>query len=136
MFPLYDSIKAGKFPLVTMLIILVTGYVFVQELLAPDPDLFINHFALIPQFINYSNIQTLLPFITAIFLHAGWIHFLSNMWFLWVFGDNVEAYIGKLKYLVLYLAAGIVGNLVQYAIMPHSSIPLIGASGAIAGVLG
>ena len=136
MFPLYDSIKAGKFPFVTILIILITGYIFLQELLTPDTDAFIQHYALIPQLINFSNVSSLRTFITAIFLHGGWLHILSNMWFLWIFGDNVEAYVGRIQYVFLYIFAGIVGNLVQYLIMPHSSIPLIGASGAIAGVLG
>jgi len=136
MFPLYDSIKAGRFPLINITLILITFYVFFRELLAPDPEAFITQYALIPSQLNVGNTHTLLPLVSAIFLHGGWLHILSNMWFLFVFGDNVEAAMGKAEYLMLYLVAGIIGNLVQYVFMPTSIIPLLGASGAVAGVLG
>ena len=86
--------------------------------------------------VNFNRVSTLLPFITAIFLHGGFFHILFNMWFLFVFGDDVEAEFGHITYLVFFLFAGIMGNIVQYAIMPYSTIPMLGASGAIAGVLG
>ena len=78
----------------------------------------------------------MLPFFTSMFLHAGWMHVLGNMWFLYIFGDNVEDYLGHFKYLVFYLLAGLIAMGTQVAIYPHSNVPTVGASGAIAGVLG
>jgi membrane associated rhomboid family serine protease len=73
---------------------------------------------------------------TAMFMHGGWLHLLGNMLFLWIFGDNVEDRLGHVKFLVFYLLAGIAATLAQFALAPHSSVPNVGASGAIAGVLG
>lgn len=95
-----------------------------------------NEYALTPSHINWNNYMTLLPFITAIFLHGGFLHIVSNMWFLFIFGDNVEEAFSPFGFLLLFLISGIVGNILQYFISPTSSIPIIGASGAIAGVLG
>ncbi len=136
MFPLYDIEKAPKFPFVTIGIILVTAFAFFLELTVSDPDGFIAQFALIPSHVNFGNLISLIPFITAIFLHGGFLHIISNLWFLWIFGDNVEAYLGRLQYIFLYFTAGIAGNFLQYILMPASDIPMLGASGAIAGVLG
>src|SRR5690349_13916700 len=136
MFPISDSIKSGKFPILTVFLIGITVFVFAQQLLSPNPDVIIQKYALIPTNVNFSNLNTLYPFITAIFLHGGFLHILSNMWFLWIFGDDVEARLGKIAFLLLYFLAGIIGNLVQYLLMPGSTIPMLGASGAIAGILG
>ncbi len=136
MFPISDSIKSGKFPILNITIIGITVFVFIQQFLSPNPDAFIQQYALIPANINFSNLKTLYPFITAIFLHGGFLHILSNMWFLWVFGDDAEARLGKISFLLLYFLAGVLGNLVQYFLMPSSTIPMLGASGAIAGILG
>lgn len=136
MFPLWDSIHSSKFAFVNYLLILFTGYIFFREISAPNPDTFIQHYALVPSLVNISDLSTLFPFISAIFLHGGWLHILSNMWFLFVFGDDVEGYFGHVFYFVLYLFFGIAGNVVQFILMPHSTIPMLGASGAIAGVLG
>lgn len=136
MFPLSDSIKSGKFPFFNILLIAATIFVFVQQLFASNPEGFIKTYALIPSQVNIAYVNTLLPFVTAIFLHGGFLHIITNMWFLWIFGDDVEAYLGKLPFLFLYFAAGITGNIVQYLLMSHSSIPMLGASGAVAGILG
>jgi hypothetical protein len=85
---------------------------------------------------RYSVPQVVLPFFTSMFLHGGWAHVLGNMWFLYIFGDNVEDYLGHFKYLVFYLMSGLIAMATQVAIYPHSNVPTIGASGAIAGVLG
>jgi rhomboid family protein len=77
-----------------------------------------------------------LTLLTSMFMHAGWLHILGNMWFLWIFGDNVERRFGSLFYLVFYLGAGIVASFAQIWATPNSVIPNLGASGAIAGVLG
>ena len=85
---------------------------------------------------RYSLQQVVLPFFTSMFLHAGWMHVLGNMWFLYIFGDNIEDYLGHFKYLVFYLLCGLFAMATQVAIYPHSNVPTVGASGAIAGVLG
>jgi len=84
----------------------------------------------------YTLPQVIVPFFTSMFLHASWGHVLGNMWFLYLFGDNVEDYLGHLKYLGFYLLSGLIAMATQVAIYPHSTIPTLGASGAIAGVLG
>jgi len=76
------------------------------------------------------------PFFTSIFLHGGWLHLIGNMWFLWIFGDNVEDAFGHFAYIVFYLTCGIAANVTQFAVSPLSQVPTIGASGAIAGVMG
>ncbi len=136
MFPLSDSIKAKSFPFLNYLIIGITIYVFIQQLIASDPEAFITQYALIPTDVNFNDYRTLLPFVTSIFLHGGILHILSNMWFLFVFGDNVNDRLSPIGFLLLYLTAGIVGGLAQYAFMTTESIPMLGASGAVAGILG
>jgi len=136
MFPLSDSISARRFPFITLFIIFLTAFVFVQQIIAFDQDEFLLRNALIPSRINFSILTTLVAFVTAMFLHGGFLHLLSNMWFLWVFGDNVEGHLPPFVFLLLYFTAGIVGNLVQYSLSPASTIPMLGASGAVAGVLG
>jgi len=136
MFPLTDNAPAPRYPIMMWLLIGANVFVFIRELMAPNIDIFINHFALIPSHVQFNDYLTLLPFVTAIFLHGGFLHILSNMWFLYIFGDNVEGALGSILFLLLFLVSGIAGNLLQYAISPTTSIPMIGASGAIAGVLG
>lgn len=136
MFPLSDSVPAPRFPVMMWILILANVFIFVQELMAPNIDTFIAHYALIPSQVHLTQYETLLPFVTAIFLHGGFFHILSNMWFLFIFGDNVEGALTPIGLLLLFLVAGVAGNILQYFIMPNSSIPMLGASGAIAGVLG
>lgn len=138
MFPLYDSVKTkvGGFPIITLLLVIANIIVFFLELTASDTDAFIQHYALVPSQINVSNFSTLYPFVSAMFLHGGFLHIISNMWFLWVFGDDIEKNLGKIPYLALYFLAGIIGNFVQYLLAPTSTVPMLGASGAVAGVLG
>jgi rhomboid family protein len=85
---------------------------------------------------RYSLPQVVLPFFTSMFLHGSWAHVLLNMWGLYIFGDNVEDYLGHFKYLAFYLLSGLLAMSTQVAFYPHSNIPTIGASGAIAGVMG
>lgn len=136
MFPLSDSAKTNKTPFITIILIAINVYVFVRYLLFGNTDLFVEEYALIPEKISLLDPTTLYPFITSQFLHGGFFHIISNMWFLWVFGDNVEEKVGRIKYLFLYLAAGIAGGFLQYILSPESAIPMIGASGAVSGVLG
>jgi len=85
---------------------------------------------------RYSLPQVVIPFFTSMFLHAGWAHVLGNMWFLYIFGDNIEDYLGHFKYLIFYLLSGLIAMATQVAVYPQSNVPTVGASGAIAGVLG
>ena len=136
MIPIRDHNHSNKFPFFTLLIILINVIVFILELTVPDPDTFINSFALIPASIDFFNPFSLTPFLTSMFLHGGFVHLLSNMWFLWIFGDNLEADLGKIKFLLFYFLSGFAGGFLQYLLLPSSIIPTLGASGAIAGVLG
>lgn len=136
MIPLSDTKTSGSFPLWVILIILANVWIFYLELTAQNPDFFISQFALIPSIVDFSNFDTLIPFITSQFLHGGFIHIISNMWFLWIFGDNVEENFGFFLFPIFYIFAGIMGGLTQYIFIPDSNIPMLGASGAIAGVLG
>jgi len=136
MFPLRDSHPAYKFPLISALIIAVNVVVFIAEITAFDPEAFINSYALIPAKVDFGNFLTLTPFITSQFLHAGFVHIIGNMWFLRIFGDNVEEKFGHSPYLFIYLFSGVIGGLAQYTFSPGSEIPMLGASGAVAGVLG
>lgn len=136
MIPIRDNNRSNKFPFFTLLIIAVNILVFLLELTIPDPDTFVTSYALIPASVDFLNPETLVPFFTSMFLHAGFVHLLSNMWFLWIFGDNLEADLGKLKFLLFYFLSGLTGGFLQYLLVSNSTIPTLGASGAIAGVLG
>ena len=110
--------------------------VFLYEItLSPiDLNLFFVRWGLIPAEI--SNGEDLHTLVTDMFLHGGWLHIFGNMLFLWIFGDNVEDTMGHIKYFLFYILCGIAGNLGQVVINPDSAVPLVGASGAISGVLG
>jgi membrane associated rhomboid family serine protease len=136
MFPIADSHGTGRIPFWVIVIILINVYVFYLELTTPNPEGFIAQYALVPALIDFSNWGSLWPFITSQFLHGGFLHIISNMWFLWIFGDNVEDRMGFLLFPFFYLACGIAGALAQYLFLIGSDIPMLGASGAIAGVLG
>ena len=114
MFPIRDSQNSGKFPFINLSLIAVNIYFFTQELFAPNIELFVKNYALIPANVDLFRPETLTPFISSLFLHAGFLHILSNMWFLWIFGDNVEAVMGHIKYLGFYLFCGIAASVVQY----------------------
>ena len=136
MFPIRDTKTSNKFPLVNLCLIGINIYFFIRELIAPNIETFIGLYGLIPANIDFYRPETLTPFISGLFLHAGFLHILSNMWFLWIFGDNVESLMGHFKYLGFYLICGILASFTQYLFISGSNLPMIGASGAIAGVLG
>ena len=130
--PLHDSQRSTTTPIVTYGLIAVNVFVFLFQL-SLDPfsvNDFIFAFGFIPQHF------TLLSIVTSLFLHSGWMHLISNMVFLWIFGDNVEDILGHWKFLLFYLLCGVAAALAQYAVNPDSRIPQIGASGAIFGVMG
>lgn len=136
MIPLKDYRPSGKIPFVSYLLIFLNILAFGFELLADESADFVNRWALIGTNINFLKPASLYPFLTYQFLHAGFIHLLSNMWFLRIFADNVEDRFGHFKFLVLYLFWGIVAGLSQYVFATGSTIPMVGASGAVAGVMG
>lgn len=136
MIPIKDNNSSGIFPTVTIGIIVVTVFVFGIEFFSNDLESLILKFALVPTSINFLNFSTLFTFVSSVFLHAGFMHLLFNMWFLGIFGDNVEAALGKVKFILFYLSGGIVAGLAQYIFLTGESIPILGASGAIAAVLG
>jgi membrane associated rhomboid family serine protease len=126
------------------LIICVNTIIFIYEiLLGTQLDRFLFKYGLVPiYFIAAFKIEEIsvwsafVPFFTSMFLHGGWMHLIGNMWFLYVFGDNVEDKLGHIKYLFFYISCGVIAAVSQLIISWGSRVPMIGASGAIAGVLG
>jgi len=138
MFPLYDTVRSRRFPLVNWLLIIINGLLFFYELQLRGPALnqFINTWGLIPARLLNDPYTAWVTVVTSMFLHGGWFHILSNMWFLFIFGDNIEDRMGRLRYLFFYLLSGTVAALLQAFLLSTDQQPMIGASGAIAGVLG
>jgi membrane associated rhomboid family serine protease len=144
MIPLRDTQRARTLPLVTVGLIALNLLVFFEQLRAgPLAERLILAYGLVPaRLVHWSElggppgVARFLPLLTSQFLHGGWLHLLGNLLYLWVFGDNVEDRLGHLKFLLFYLACGVVAGLAQVWMDPSSPIPTVGASGAIAGVLG
>ena len=138
MFPLYDENPTRITPYFTYGLIGMNVLVFLHEISLSDIQLeqFFQLYAVIPQelTINWSREWTTL--FTSQFLHGGWWHLISNMVYLWVFGNNIEDRLGHFKYLLFYLTCGAIAALCQWFIGMYSTIPSLGASGAISGVLG
>ena len=143
MFPLRDSIPSERRPFVNVLIILACTIAFVHELsLGPYLERYLRAAAFVPERLFHPGAfgggvaLSLTSMVRSMFLHGGWMHLIGNMWFLWIFGDNVEDVLGHIWYGVFYLLCGVAAALTQAFADPASSVPMIGASGAIAGVLG
>ena len=139
MIPLRDDIPSEKTPFITWAIIVANCYVFYLQITAGGMvgfERFINHWAVIPSRLFLQPGVYYYTLVTAAFLHGGWMHIIGNMVFLYIFGDNVEDRMGHLKFFVFYILVGALANGSQALIAQTSRIPLIGASGAIAGVLG
>jgi membrane associated rhomboid family serine protease len=129
-----DNSYRRSFPFVNYGLITVNVVVFVVELSQPDPQAYIARWGAVPASISAGHaLETL---VTSAFLHAGWLHLLGNMLFLYVFGDNVEDAFGHLRYLLFYLACAVLSGLAQVYLAPGAQLPDVGASGAISGVLG
>lgn len=143
MIPLRDRNPSGSFPFVTLFIIAACTLAFLYELAAgPNLKRVIYEYALIPGVVTHGLESgklgygaAIAPFFTMMFLHGGWLHLIGNMWFLWIFGDNIEDTLGPFRYLFFYLTCGLVAGLTQFFTDPTSMIPALGASGAIAGVM-
>lgn len=138
MFPLRDHNPSGRRPFVTWLLIAVNVAVFLGYAgLSTDPralDDFFSTYALIPARLSAG--EGFLTLVSSMFLHGGFMHLGGNMLFLWIFGDNLEDKMGHVWFALFYLACGIGAALVQYVASPYSAIPMVGASGAVAGVMG
>ena len=143
MLPLWDTEKHRRAPVVTLLLIAVNAGVFLYQLalsLRSRGALagFMDAHALVPAALvdGVAERGPWLTVVTSMFLHGGFAHVAGNCWFLWIFGGNVEDRLGRFRFLVFYLLAGVAGALAQVAVHPGSTIPMVGASGAISGVLG
>ncbi len=144
MIPLRDTIPSRTFPFVNYGLIVVNSIIFLYEVsLGPQLEAFIQTFGVIPakyfwlsQHEPWNLVERFYPILTSMFLHGGWLHVIGNMWFLWIFGDNVEDRMGHGRYLIFYLLSGVGAGLFHIYLNPTSTIPTIGASGAIAGVMG
>jgi membrane associated rhomboid family serine protease len=143
MIPFRDNIPSRTFPVITIAIILTNVFVFFYELaLGRGLERFIMQYSVVPAAVfswpqsDLPLTAVLLPFLTSMFLHGGWLHLIGNMWYLWIFGDNVEDRLGHFTYLIFYLLCGFGAGIAQTVLNYDSVIPSLGASGAIAGVLG
>jgi membrane associated rhomboid family serine protease len=138
MIPLRDLIPTRRTPYVNYLLIAANLLVFVLMWLAgSSQDTWVTHYAMVPaDFSDGINLSDVMSIFTSMFMHAGWAHIGGNMLYLWIFGDNIEDRLGHSKYLIFYLAGGLIASLAHILTNPNSSIPTVGASGAIAAVLG
>jgi membrane associated rhomboid family serine protease len=126
--PMQEGNPPKKFPLVNVSLIVLNIYFFVKTASRRSFEQIVWQNGFIPAHPHFQNV------LSSMFLHAGWAHLLGNMYFLYVFGDNVEDRLGKLNYLIAYLLSGFGACYLQYWVDPHSALPLIGASGAISGI--
>lgn len=143
MIPLRDTNPTKTIPFVNYILIGINIIVFFVELsVGRYMNEFIFEFGVVPARVmgdvqlKNVDLHTFIPFFSSMFLHGGWVHLLGNMLFLYIFGDNVEDKFGHLKYLIFYIVAGTAAAATQTFISPASEVPMVGASGAIAGVLG
>ena len=139
MIPIGDVNPRQRFPIVTASIILLNALVFLYQVTLPDDELasFVLQAGMVPyEVTQLPSGGAIVSLLTSMFLHGGWLHIIGNMLYLWIFGDNIEEALGPLPFILFYLSAGVIAALSQIAVDPTSRIPTIGASGAIAGVLG
>lgn len=143
MFPLKDSIPSSKFPFVNWAIIILNIFIFVKmvQLSSYEENLLIFKYGLIPKKLFVENAMLTLsdryfPILSSMFMHGGFMHIIGNMYFLFIFGDNVEDKLGHVRYLFVYLFFGVAAAVSQILMFPDSVMPMVGASGAVAGVMG
>jgi membrane associated rhomboid family serine protease len=144
--PLRDTIPSRSIPIVTLLLIIVNSVIFLFEVFMLDSkqaEMLIFNYGLIPDHIRLSEVDSIYdfritifrPFLTNMFLHGGWGHLISNMWILFIFGDNVEDRMGKGRYFLFYIICGLIASFTHFILHRNSPMPAIGASGAISGVM-
>lgn len=138
MIPLYDTARARTFPFINLVLVSANVLAFLYELQLDANALqeFIFTWGLLPARLIHDPSRVWPTIFSSMFLHGSWLHIISNMWVLLIFGDNVESGMGKIRYLVFYLSGGVAAALLQTYILPSSQTPMIGASGAVAAVLG
>ncbi len=144
MFPLWDEMPTRKIPIVTIILIIINCLVYYYQIfIVSDSMRFIYAFGLIPYEVSqgldifpYGPSPICLTVGTSMFMHGSFVHLFGNMLYLWIFGNNIEVYLGKFGFVVFYFLSGIFAALGQILISPYSKVPMIGASGAVAGVLG
>ncbi len=149
MLPIRDDTPRFSTPVVTYFIIILNAVVWLYEWIiqVQSPaalESLVYQFGVVPRHetailggsAHLSPAAALFPILTSMFMHAGWLHVIGNMWFLWIFGDNIEDYLGHFKYLIFYLLSGIGASALHILLNINSRVPSIGASGAIAGVMG
>ncbi|MBL7961110.1 rhomboid family intramembrane serine protease [bacterium] len=144
MIPLRDTVPSSTFPVVTVALIVINGAIFIFEwFLGSDISVLFSVLGIIPakyfwmaQHQPADYLGRFGPLVSSMFLHGGWMHVISNMWYLWIFGDNVEDRMGHKKFLLFYVLCGLGAGLTHIYLNSDSPIPTVGASGAIAGVMG
>src|SRR6185503_13213643 len=144
MIPLRDENPSATTPFVTWVLVAINVIVFVFELsLGPELRTFIFDWGLVParltlalRFGDEPITGPALTVFSSMFLHGGWLHLVGNMWYLWIFGDNIEDTLGPVRFLLFFLLTGLAAGITHVALNPASTIPTVGASGAISGVLG
>ena len=146
MFPLRDNISSNSLPIINWLFILSNLGIFLYAIFFLDQqqaEAVIYKYGLIPDQVRFGGLTSLheiritviRPFFSNMFLHGGWGHIISNMWILFIFGDNVEDRMGKIRYFVFYILCGLIAGFTHFMLHRHSGVPAIGASGAISGVM-
>ena len=144
MIPFRENIPSRTFPLINISIIVANVLVFFYELSlgGRSLDRLITHYGIVPAAVfawpqsDLAFAAVVVPFFTSMFLHGGWLHLIGNMWYLWIFGDNVEDRLGHFSYLIFYLLCGLGAGIAHTILNAETTVPSVGASGAIAGVLG
>lgn len=144
MFPLWDEMPTKRIPVITIILIIINSLVYYyQFFIVTDSIRFIYSFGLTPfeisqgvDIIPYGPSPVYLTIVSSMFMHGSFVHLFGNMLYLWIFGNNIEDYLGKLKFTIFYFLSGIFAAFTQILISPQSQVPMIGASGAVAGVLG
>ncbi|MGI6453638.1 MAG: rhomboid family intramembrane serine protease [Syntrophomonadaceae bacterium] len=139
MIPLRDSQPSEHYPIITVSLIIINFVVFLMEVSMGVEGMqeLAYYFGMVPAYQSVpGHTAGHITFITSTFLHGSWMHLIGNMWVLWLFGDNVEDRMGKLRFLAFYLIGGVAAGLTHYYINPDSTTPVVGASGAVAGVMG
>ncbi|MGQ9618687.1 MAG: rhomboid family intramembrane serine protease [Candidatus Aminicenantia bacterium] len=140
--PFKDENPTRRFPFITVFLILTNILIFLYQHLSPEGIVYyIKHMSLIPyeitHFVSFHfRVSPPLTFITSLFMHGDIFHITGNMLYLWIFGNNVEDFLGPIKFIIFYILSGIVASLTHIIFHPNSTVPLVGASGAISGILG
>lgn len=140
MLPLRDTVPARRLPAAVWALVFVNAAIFLHEaqLSPPELELFVYRYAMIPARLTApGGFERFWPTaVTSMFLHGGWLHIIGNMWYLWIFGDNVEDRFGTIRFLIFYFLGGFAATTLHLLADPFSPVPAVGASGAIAAVLG